>query len=170
MKQQPPKVLYTVPADLVAEALGLDAGALELYDWVPTVMKTEVAHLMVPIKNNDYLKQAIPNNDFLKNISVQYGFEGFYLFTTNSSEKGYIAETRFFNPAFGINEDPATGTAAGPLAGYLSFVNHILQGESYQILQGVLVNHASSIQVKVMPEGIWVSGSSVIVMEGELVI
>jgi trans-2,3-dihydro-3-hydroxyanthranilate isomerase len=106
----------------------------------------------------------------LKDISRKYGFEGFYLFTTDSSEKGYIAETRFFNPAFGIDEDPATGTAAGPLAGYLCFVNHILLGQPYQILQGVLVNHASSIHVKVEPEGIWVSGSSVIVMEGELVI
>ncbi len=170
MKQQSSKILDAVPAALVAEALGLDTEDLKLYNWVPTVVQTEVAHLMVPIKNNNFLKQALPNNDLLKQISAKYGFEGFYLFTTDSSEKGYIAETRFFNPAFGINEDPATGTAAGPLAGYLNAVNHISQGQAYQILQGVLVNHASSIQVKVTPEGIWVSGSSVIVMEGELII
>ncbi len=170
MKQRPPEIQNTVPASRVAAALGLNAEALALYDWVPTVVKTEVAHLMVPVKNGDYLKQAIPNNDLLKDISAQYGFEGFYLFTTDSSETCYMAETRFFNPAFGINEDPATGTAAGPLAGYLNRIGYISINEPYQILQGVQVNHPSSIQVKVTAEGIWVNGSSVITMEGELYI
>jgi PhzF family phenazine biosynthesis protein len=104
----------------------------------------------------------------LRDISKQYGFEGFYLFTTDPSEKGYIAETRFFNPAFGIQEDPATGTAAGPLAGFLGQVGYIRPGRSYSILQGVAVHHPSSIHVELKANGIWVSGSSVLVMEGEL--
>lgn len=121
-------------------------------------------------RTREYLNKAVPDNERLMDISKRYGFEGFYLFTTDASELNYIAETRFFNPAFGINEDPATGTAAGPLAGFLGNVKFILPGASYRILQGVLVNHPSSIQVKQATEGIWVSGSSVIVMEGKLLL
>ncbi|WP_323513994.1 MULTISPECIES: hypothetical protein [unclassified Mucilaginibacter] len=36
----------------------------------------------------------------------------------------------------------------------------------YQILQGVELNQPSSIYVKVTSDGIWISGSSVITMEG----
>jgi trans-2,3-dihydro-3-hydroxyanthranilate isomerase len=170
MKQQPALALNTIPAGSVAATLGFNVDALALNNWQPTVMKTEVAHLMVPIKSREQLNKAIPDKELLTAISKQYGFEGFYLFTTDALEPGYIAETRFFNPAFGIGEDPATGTAAGPLAGFLSSANYIQPGQSYQFLQGVLVDHPSSIQVRVEADGIWVSGSSVIVMEGVLFI
>lgn len=166
MKQQPAVALTTVAADLLAAALGLEPDALALNNWQPTVMKTEVAHLMVPVKNRGQLNKAVADNELLTGISKRYGFEGFYLFTTDASQPGFVAETRFFNPAFGISEDPATGTAAGPLAGFLGSVKYIQPGRAYQVLQGVLVNHPSSIQVRVSDDGIWVSGSSVIVMEG----
>lgn len=170
MKQQPATIVGKVPPGIIATAFGLDAEALVLNNWEPMITKTEVAHVMVPVKNRQCLEQAAPNNSLLTEISGDYNFEGFYLYTTDSSESDYLAETRFFNPAFGISEDAATGTAAGPLAGYLNHVGHIEQKKSYRILQGVLINHPSSIHVRVMPEGIWVSGSSVIVMEGQLYI
>ncbi|WP_373615885.1 PhzF family phenazine biosynthesis protein [Mucilaginibacter sp. OAE612] len=110
----------------------------------------------------------MPNPDKLKEISKNYGFEGFYLFTTDVSEGDYLTETRFFNPAYGIDEDPATGTAAGPLAGFLQQVSYINTNQDYTILQGVLVNHPSTIHIKVTAENVLVSGSSVIVMEGTL--
>jgi trans-2,3-dihydro-3-hydroxyanthranilate isomerase len=65
----------------------------------------------------------------LKEISEKFGFEGCYLFTTKSSSEKYLAETRFFNPGMGIDEDPATGTAAGPLAGYLEILGYIKKNQ-----------------------------------------
>ncbi len=168
VKQQAAKNLGTVSPEIVAPALGLETSDLELNNWKPTIMKTEVAHTMVPVKNRALLNQAIPNPDKLKEISKKYGFEGFYLFTTDVSEAGYLTETRFFNPAYGIDEDPATGTAAGPLAGFLQQANYININQDYKILQGVLVNHPSTIHIRVTPENVLVSGSSVIVMEGTL--
>jgi PhzF family phenazine biosynthesis protein len=168
VKQQAAKNLGIVNPEIIAAALGLEAADLELNNWKPTIMKTEVAHTMVPVKNRALLNQAIPNPDKLKEISKNHGFEGFYLFTTDVSENGYLTETRFFNPAYGIDEDPATGTAAGPLAGFLQQANYINTNQDYKILQGVLVNHPSTIHIKVTPENVLVSGSSVIVMEGTL--
>jgi trans-2,3-dihydro-3-hydroxyanthranilate isomerase len=168
VKQQTAKNLGTVNSEIIATALGLETADLELNNWQPTIMKTEVAHVMVPIKSRKHLNRAIPDTDKLKEISKNYGFEGFYLFTTDVSENDYLTETRFFNPAYGIDEDPATGTAAGPLAGFLQQANYININQDYKILQGVLVNHPSTIHIKVTPENVLVSGSSVIVMEGTL--
>jgi PhzF family phenazine biosynthesis protein len=168
MKQQPAKVLKHVPAEEVAKAIGLDLPALNLNGWEISVVETEVAHLMVPVKDLDTLQRAVPDKTLLKLLSAKCDFEGFYLFTTNGQDNGYIAETRFFNPGMGIDEDPATGTAAGPLAGYLEKLGHIKTGHDYRILQGTAVKHPSSIHVNVSEDGIWVSGSSVIVMEGAI--
>jgi PhzF family phenazine biosynthesis protein len=168
MKQQPARVIRTVPAGLIATAVGLSPGDLYLNGWDISVVETEVAHLMVPVKDLETLQRAVSSKSLLKQASKKYGFEGCYLFTTNHANAEYIAETRFFNPGIGIDEDPATGTAAGPLAGYLAKLKYIKQDQDYQILQGTAVKQPSSIHVKVAAEGIWVSGSSVIVMEGAI--
>jgi PhzF family phenazine biosynthesis protein len=168
MKQQPARVINPLPAGQVSKAVGLDVHDLDLNGWEINVVETEVAHLMVPVKDLDTLQRAVPDKALLKQLSAKYQFEGFYLFTTNGQDDGYIAETRFFNPGIGIDEDPATGTAAGPLAGYLEKSGHIKAGQDYRILQGTAVKHPSSIHVKVSDDGIWVSGSSVIVMEGTI--
>jgi PhzF family phenazine biosynthesis protein len=168
MKQRPAAVIKTVPAEFIVEAVGLTVADFDLNGWAINIVKTEVAHLMVPVKNSSLLKEAIPHKALLKEASAKFGFEGYYLFTTNHSATDFIAEARFFNPGMGIDEDPATGTAAGPLAGYLEKLGYINKGVDYKILQGKYMNQPSTINVKVVDDGIWVSGSSVIVMEGKL--
>jgi trans-2,3-dihydro-3-hydroxyanthranilate isomerase len=168
MRQRPAEIICTVPANIIAEATGLTTGDLSLNGWDVNIVKTEVGHLMVPVRNLESLKSAVLNKSLLKEASREFGFEGCYLFTTEHAKSGYLAETRFFNPSIGIDEDPATGTAAGPLAGYLEKLGYIQKNVDYQVLQGEYVNQPSTIQVKVVNDGIWISGSSVIVMKGEL--
>jgi PhzF family phenazine biosynthesis protein len=168
MKQRPAEIIGTVPADVIAEAVGLTPSDLSLNGWSINIVRTEVGHLMVPVKDLASLEKAVLHKTKLKEASGKFGFEGCYLFTTNHPKTDYLAETRFFNPSIGIDEDPATGTAAGPLAGYLEKSGHIQKDRDYLILQGDYVAHPSTIQVKVVSDGIWISGSSVIVMEGKL--
>ena len=56
--------------------------------------------------------------------------------------------TRFFAPHLGIMEDPATGSAAGPLTAYL--LKHSVFGDCFDILneQGVEMNRPSMIHMK----------------------
>jgi trans-2,3-dihydro-3-hydroxyanthranilate isomerase len=168
MKQRPAEILGPAPADVIARAVGLTTDDLVLHGWEIRTVKTEVGHLMVPVRNLDVLKRAVLNKSLLKDASRKYEFEGCYLFTTDHPGADYLAETRFFNPSIGIDEDPATGTAAGPLAGYLEKLGYIQKDIDYKILQGKYVDQPSTIQVKVVSDGIWISGSSVIVMKGEL--
>ncbi|HVI49286.1 MAG TPA: PhzF family phenazine biosynthesis protein [Chitinophaga sp.] len=168
MKQRPAEVIRTVPVDVISGAVGLSIEELSLYDWLISVVQTEVPHLMVPVKDAAALKNAVSHKALLKEISGKFGFEGCYLFTTNTADDQYLAETRFFNPGIGIDEDPATGTAAGPLAGYLDMLGYIRKNENFQILQGQYIDHPSTIRVKVQADGIWVSGAAAIVMEGRI--
>lgn len=168
MKQRPAEIIRTVPANVIAAAVGLTTSDLSLNGWEINIVKTEVGHLMVPVTDLESLKKATLHKSKLKEASGKFGFEGCYLFTTNHLKKHYLAEARFFNPSIGIDEDPATGTAAGPLAGFLEKIGHIQKDRDYRILQGEYVDQPSTIQVKVVSDGVWISGSSVIVMEGEL--
>lgn len=168
MKQSPAKIISKVPANLLSEALGLKTTDFDLNAWGINIVQTEVPHLMVPVKDLETLKNAVSNKFLLKGLSEKFDFEGCYLFTVNGLENNYLAETRFFNPGIGIDEDPATGTAAGPLAGYLETLGYIQKNRDYRILQGKYIEHPSTIRVNVANDGIWVSGSSTIVMEGQL--
>jgi trans-2,3-dihydro-3-hydroxyanthranilate isomerase len=168
MKQQPAAIVRKIPAEIICNAVGLDPEVISIKDWEPAVVKTEVAHLMVPVKDNNALNLATINKPLLNKVAEKFGFQGCYLFTIDPIERDYVAETRFFNPGIGIDEDAATGSAAGPLAGYLLHHGYIQTGNNYTILQGVQMQQPSTIHVKVTTEGIWVSGTSVIVMEGKL--
>jgi PhzF family phenazine biosynthesis protein len=158
----------SVPFELIANALGLTSDDLIVENIVPAIVKTEVAHAMVPIKNSGLLNTIKPNNKKLIEISKQYQFEGFYCFTLTGKKQGVIAEARFFNPLIGIDEDAATGTAAGPLAGFLFMNSFIKPDKEYQILQGVKLNQPSIIKVMVRENDVLVGGSSIITMEGKI--
>jgi predicted PhzF superfamily epimerase YddE/YHI9 len=77
-------------------------------------------------------------------------------------------ESIFFNPLIGIDEDAATGTAAGPLMGFLAKNNYIQLNKEYRILQGVKLNQPSLIETIVREGGILVGGASCITMRGDI--
>jgi trans-2,3-dihydro-3-hydroxyanthranilate isomerase len=168
MLQQPAIIQTRVDAAIIAKALTLEQTDVLTGDLLPAVVKTEVAHLMVSVKSLEVLNHAAPVKSLLIKLASEYKFEGVYCFTMLEQNSEYFAQTRFFNPGIGIDEDPATGSAAGPLAGFL-FDNRLIQKDiSYKLLQGVKMNQPSIIQLVVKAEGIWISGSSIIVMEGVL--
>jgi trans-2,3-dihydro-3-hydroxyanthranilate isomerase len=77
-----------------------------------------------------------------------------------------------FVPAFGVPEDPATGSAAGPLALHLARHGRIAFGDEIEILQGVEIGRHSTLFARVQGsadavERIEVGGSAVVVARGE---
>lgn len=84
-------------------------------------------------------------------------------------------KTRMFAPALGVSEDPATGSAAGPLAVHLARHGRIAFGEEIEIRQGVELKRPSLLRARVdgTPERIErveVGGSAVIVARGEFLL
>lgn len=79
---------------------------------------------------------------------------------------------RMFAPADGVPEDPATGSAAGPLACHLARHGRIGFGEEIEISQGAEIGRPSTLYARVegSPERIEkveVGGSAVVVARGE---
>jgi trans-2,3-dihydro-3-hydroxyanthranilate isomerase len=81
-------------------------------------------------------------------------------------------KNRMFIPSAGIAEDPATGSAAGPLALHLARHGRIAFGEEIEISQGVEVGRPSTLFACVygsaeQVERVEVGGSAVVVARGE---
>ena len=81
-------------------------------------------------------------------------------------------KTRMFAPGGGVAEDPATGSAAGPLALHLARHGRIAFGDEIEITQGVEINRPSKLYARVdgdaeSVERVEVGGSAVVVARGE---
>ena len=81
-------------------------------------------------------------------------------------------KTRMFAPASGVAEDPATGSAAGPLAIHLARHGRIGFGEEIEISQGAEIGRPSKLYARAdgsaeRIERVEVGGSAVIVARGE---
>ena len=166
MEQEPVRFLG-VPQDRaeLAAGLGLDAG--DVRDDLPAqVVDTGAGHLMVPLLDRATVDRARPDTARLAAALRAVGGEGIYLYSLDAPE-GAVAYTRFFNPTMGIVEDPATGTAAGPLAALLVRDGLAPTGTSV-IEQGHSIGRPSRISVTVEGERVQLAGSGVISMSGTL--
>jgi len=81
-------------------------------------------------------------------------------------------KTRMFAPNAGVIEDPATGSAAGPLAIHLARHGRIAFGEQIEIKQGAEIGRPSTLYATVEGEGdridrVEVGGSAVVLARGE---
>ena len=150
MDQSPPH-FGAVAGDIarLAGCLGLGERDL-LLEEDAQVVSTGAGHLLVPALR-------------------QVGAEGCYLYSPDPVDAaGAIAYARFFNPAVGITEDPATGTAAGPLAAKLVAAGRVPDRSTVIIEQGHALGRPSRIAVSVSGQRVRVGGSGLVVAEGTL--
>jgi trans-2,3-dihydro-3-hydroxyanthranilate isomerase len=85
---------------------------------------------------------------------------------------GARVKTRMFGPALGVIEDPATGSAAGPLAVHLVRHGRVQYGDAIEISQGAEIGRPSVLRARVEGasqriEHVLVGGSAVLVARGE---
>jgi PhzF family phenazine biosynthesis protein len=154
----------------LACALGL-APALFAADATAQVGSTGVAHLLVPLASRDAVDAAAPDQQHLAAVLAGAGAEGCYLYTTagpDHGDDGAAAYSRFFNPTVGIAEDPATGTAAGPLAAALIRSGQAPSGQPVFIEQGHRLGRPSRLRVDVDGDRVRLSGSGLVTGRGEL--
>jgi PhzF family phenazine biosynthesis protein len=168
MDQSPPQFGESVGdrAELAA-SLGLAEDDLEAAE-PARVASTGAAHLLVPIRDRAAVDRASPNAPRLAAVLRTAGGEGCYLYSRDPVDAGAVAYTRFFNPTVGIWEDPATGTAAGPLVALLVAMGQVAEGATAIVEQGYALGRPSRIQVTVSGQRVRVSGSGLVVAEGRL--
>jgi trans-2,3-dihydro-3-hydroxyanthranilate isomerase len=94
-----------------------------------------------------------------------YGFNCF-------AREGSRWKTRVFVPSLGVREDPATGSAAGPLAVHLARHGRISFGQEIEITQGSEIGRPATLYARAhgsetAVERVEVGGAAVIVARGE---
>jgi len=117
-------------------------------------------HLMVELRSPEAVAALHPNPDALATI-VPHGVDCF-------ARDGGRWKSRVFVPGFGVGEDPATGSAAGPLALHLARHSRTEFGEQIEISQGTELGRPSTLfAVARDDENADVGGSAVVVARGE---
>jgi trans-2,3-dihydro-3-hydroxyanthranilate isomerase len=154
MQQPPPAIEPFAHAEELLALLGCESQLpVELYD-------NGVPHVYVALASEEELATLQPDFSGL----AELGEFGSNCFAGSASRW----TTRCFVPGFAVPEDPATGSAAGPLALHLARHGRIEFGEEIEIRQGAQVGRPSTLYaVAHSPERIEVAGSAVVVARGE---
>ena len=146
-------------AELLA-ALGIERSEppVELYD-------LGIRHVCVGLPSEEAVAALEPDYGALARLT---GIVGVYCFAGS----GLRWKTRMFAPADGVPEDPATGSAAGPLGVHLARHGLVPFGEQIEITQGVEIGRPSTLYVTVdgsaeQVERVECGGSAVVVARGE---
>ena len=119
-------------------------------------------HVYVQLASEDAVAALRPDLAVLTDLGVAVNcFAG----------RGRSWKTRMFYPSAGIPEDPATGSAAGPLAVHLARHGRIGFGEQIEIRQGAEIGRPSVLYAMATGEGdridsVEVGGTALIVAEG----
>lgn len=146
-------------APAVLAALGVEAAVLpvERYDLGPR-------HILVAVASTETVARLTPDLGALAR-ATDCGVSCF-------AGAGRRWKTRMFAPAHGVNEDPATGSAAGPLACHLVRHGLVPPGEEIEIAQGAEIGRPSTLYARA--EGtrdritrVEVGGRAVVVARGE---
>jgi trans-2,3-dihydro-3-hydroxyanthranilate isomerase len=165
-------------ADAAGAAATLRLSRADLADGLPVqVVSCGVPFLFVPLASRRAVDAAaidLPSYEKFRQSAAVDELPVF-LFSPESAGDGATVYSRLFAPSFGVPEDPATGSASGPLGCYL--VHHGVVGQekagAMVNVQGVRMGRPSRIEIAIgMANGtidrVRVGGTSVIAGEGTL--
>jgi trans-2,3-dihydro-3-hydroxyanthranilate isomerase len=160
MAQPLPTVEPHEDADKLLVALGVESSELpiEVYD-------NGLRHVYVTLASEEAVTELKPDFSLLAELSDVLG-------VNTIAGSGSRWKTRMFSPAGGVPEDPATGSAAGPLALHVARHGRIAFGDEIEISQGAEIGRPSTLYARVEGSAdkldrVEVGGSAVIVARGE---
>jgi trans-2,3-dihydro-3-hydroxyanthranilate isomerase len=144
MKQKAPVFGKTYPASGVSRVLNLDAG--DFADYPVQEVSTGLPFIIVPLKSLHAIKRARVNLNQLLLSKIQTGI---LVFCPETYKKENNLNVRVFADAYGITEDPATGSGNGCLAGYLSKYEYFGSPQvDTRVEQGFEIDRPSLLQLK----------------------
>jgi trans-2,3-dihydro-3-hydroxyanthranilate isomerase len=155
MQQLVPAIEPFARADELLAALGGVESQLpvELYD-------NGVPHVYVALGSKQQVAELRPDFGAIERL----GNVGVNCF----AGEGTSWKTRMFGIGLGMTEDPATGSAAGPLALHLARHGVVDYGAEIEIVQGEEIKRRSVLYATAhSPEHIEVGGTAVVVARGE---
>lgn len=164
MQQPIPTIAALESPERLLEALGLRRSILPI-----DVYDNGLKHAYAIAEDIEQVIALRPDFGALENLSRDIGEPSMGINCAAGSGEAWT--TRMFAPASGINEDPATGSAAGPLACHLARHRLIEFGQTITISQGAQNGRPSTLFATAYGERdaitqVEVAGSAVIVASG----
>ncbi len=169
LTQNPPEFLRTYSPDEVAGIFNLNKNDL-LENYLPQTVSTGTKFLMVPVKDKNVLSRAVINIDKFAELKKSGDFLSIHLFSLEGFTKKGTTAARHFSIPPDLIEDPYTGSATGCMASYLWHYN-LLEKDNFIAEQGHFMGRPGEGFVELVGtkgniQGIKLSGSAVVVMEG----
>jgi trans-2,3-dihydro-3-hydroxyanthranilate isomerase len=160
MLQEPPEFGLELDPEPLLRAIGLDSSAAAP-GLPPEVVSTGLAHVILPIAEAALLPRMRPDTAAVDAALAAAG--AWTLYCAACAPDGRTARVRSFAQSSQVIEDPATGSAAGPLCAYL---HRRLGAKAVVITQGVEMGRASRLEAEVEGDRIRVSGDVVVILDG----
>jgi trans-2,3-dihydro-3-hydroxyanthranilate isomerase len=162
MLQEPAVLGAEVEPGRALGPLGLGAGDAHP-ELAPQVVSTGLTQLMVPVRDRAVLDRVAPDVAALRELLGPLGCTCAYVAFCEPEREAARARS-FFVETAGVTEDPATGSAAGPLMAYL----HARAGAArLTVEQGVEMGRPSRLECEA-GERVRVGGEAVVVLDGML--
>jgi phenazine biosynthesis protein PhzF family len=161
------------PATL-ASVLGLEADDLVGGMWEPKVMSCGVPYTYVAVKGVSAVAKARFRMDIWERTMQGRTGSEIFVFALGGERPGSQVHARMFAPGLSVPEDPATGSAAAALGGYLGVRNAQRDGtRSWRIEQGFEMGRPSIMELEADVRGgevtaVRVGGASVLMTEGHM--
>ena len=161
-------------ATALAALLGLSPDDFVGGDWNARAYSCGLSFLYVPLRNIDAVSRAQVRTDLWEQSMSTGATRDICVFAREGSTTDVSIHSRVFVPGFGVPEDPATGSAAAALAGYLAAQQRNDDGTlQWRIEQGIEMGRPSIIDVEAdvrsgRVNAVRVGGASVLVCEGTM--
>ena len=158
----------------MAAALGLKPGDVGLDELPAERWSAGNPFSCVPLRGLDAMSRCAVD---LSRFDMTFGRgtrAAAFLFCRETAEPGNTVHARMFAPAFGILEDPATGSAVAAFAGYLAAHGGYPDGEHVvRIEQGYEMGRPSLMELTLRISGgaltgASIAGDAVVVLEGTI--
>jgi trans-2,3-dihydro-3-hydroxyanthranilate isomerase len=139
------------------------------------VVSCGVPFLYVPVKSLDAIRSIQFRRDVWERVLRDFAASQIFIFTREVEREGSTVHSRMFAPAMGILEDPATGSASGPLGSYLVHYGLVESTGRAEIIseQGFEMGRPSIVQIAIEHEasditGVYVGGQCYFIGKGYL--
>jgi len=137
------------PPEALAEVLSLDPSDLLTGEMGPEAVSCGNPFLFIPLRDRSALARVRVNPAAWERHLASFWAPKLYPFTLDAELEGSSVRARAFSPSIGLREDPATGSAAVALAGYLGTRDPTEVGTlRWQVEQGFEMGRPSLRQVE----------------------
>jgi trans-2,3-dihydro-3-hydroxyanthranilate isomerase len=153
--------------------VGLDEDDLSA-DLVPEMVSCGLPYYCIPVRSVGAVRRAVLDMAAWKRLVSSGWADHVYLVCLEAEGAGVDVRVRMFAPGSGVPEDPATGSAAASLGGYLAAADGRAEGTiRWTVEQGLEIGRPSLLYVEADRAGggttaVRVGGSAVFVSRGTM--